>query len=272
MGILEEIKNQDNPKKRELTEKEAWIKFELNKLFYLDKNIEKETEFIKHVMTRGQETQKRKGLHASEILQDNDFCYRRQVLSSLYERDNEKETDIGLKRIFEEGNAVHEKWQRLFIRGGLCEPKDCDMTMFEVAYNLSYTPDIKCIMPDGRKYVVEIKSANTYQFKKMEQHPKAYKQLQLYMYLTGIYNGFVLCEDKNTQEFSVECYEYDGNIIAEYLDRLDYINEYAYILETEHRILKRHEGCISSVCKMAMDCPMRNTCYKKQRVKINESY
>ena len=50
------------------TEEAAEIEQKLNRLFYLDKNIPEELKFLKSVMTRGQETTERKGLHASAVI------------------------------------------------------------------------------------------------------------------------------------------------------------------------------------------------------------
>lgn len=127
-------------------------------------------------MTRGSDTTERKGLHASAVIvSDDKFCYRQQVLSLFYKQLQGEQTKVGLKRIFAEGDAIHEKWQRLFIRGGLCAPLDCDYSRFDEDFDLSYTPDIICKLPANmsltepcdkwEEYIVEIKSVNTYTYK-----------------------------------------------------------------------------------------------------------
>ena len=85
------------------------------------------------------------------------------------------------------------------------------VTQFDKRFRISFTPDIICEIPefyDGQM-VGELKSVNTYSFQKMTRHPSAWKQLQWYMYLTGIHKGFVLSEDKNTQDFKIEVYDFD---------------------------------------------------------------
>ena len=133
MGLFDEIKKEadGNGTKIQSTEEQRIEKL-LNNLFYLDKNIPKELEFLESVMTRGQGTTERKGLHASAIIVGDDkFCYRQQVLSLFYKQLQGEQVQVGLKRIFAEGDAIHEKWQRLFIRGGLCNPLDCDYSRFD---------------------------------------------------------------------------------------------------------------------------------------------
>lgn len=283
MGLMDEIRKEasGNFTKLQSTEEEQIEKL-LNSLFYLDKDIPKELKFLKSVMTRGQETTERRGLHASAmIVSDDKFCYRQQVLSLFYKQLQGEQTPIGLKRIFSEGDAIHEKWQRLFIRGGLCEPLDCDFSRFAEEFDLSYTPDIICAIPEDYKlesvhddsvkkipYVVEIKSVNTFTFKKQKYHASGRKQCQLYMYLTGIHNGIVLCDDKNTQEFKVYKYEYNPTEIAPYISRLERVQEFKDRLLNRNKIVKRHEKCSGYNCKMAASCPMHDVCYGRSKERL----
>lgn len=270
MGLLDEIKKEAEGNRTKIqSSQEAEMEHKLNALHYLDKNINKELQFLKSVMTRGQETTERKGLHASAILvSDDKFCYRQQVLSLFYKQAQGEQVPVGLKRIFTEGDAIHEKWQRLFIRGGYAMPLDCDYTRFDDEYDLQYTPDIKANI-DGERYVVEIKSVNTYQFKKMSSHPSGKKQCHFYMYEENIKKGIVLCEDKNTQEIKVFLQEYDYNIVKPYIARLEQIQYYKHRLETKGKLVKRHEKCTGYHCKMAEQCPMREVCYNKKKELLN---
>ena len=280
MGLLDDIKKEAEGNRTKIQKSdEQSIEHLLNSLFYLDKDIPKELKFLKSVMTRGAETTERKGLHASAIIvSDDKFCYRQQVLSLFYKQLQGEQTSVGLKRIFAEGDAIHEKWQRLFIRGGLCEPLDCDFTRFDDDYDLSYTPDIICSLPrnmiltepcdEWDEYIVEIKSMNTFSYKKQEHHASGRKQCQLYMYLTGIHKGIVLCDDKNTQEFKVKTYEYNPSEIAKYIGRLERIQEYKDELIINKKLVKRHKNCTGYNCKKAQECPMRDVCFKKSKERI----
>ena len=280
MGLLDDIKKEAGGNRTKIQKSdEKDIEHLLNSLFYLDKDIPNELKFLKSVMTRGAETTERKGLHASAIIvSDDKFCYRQQVLSLFYKQLQGEQTSVGLKRIFAEGDAIHEKWQRLFIRGGLCEPLDCDFTRFDDDYDLSYTPDIICRIPrnmsltepcdDWDEYIVEIKSMNTFSYKKQEHHASGRKQCQLYMYLTGIHKGIVLCDDKNTQEFKVKTYEYNPSEIAKYIGRLERIQEYKDELILNKKLVKRHKNCTGYNCKKAQECPMRDVCFKKSKERI----
>lgn len=272
MGLISDIKKSALGNNTKIQSSEA-AKLEkiLNATFYLDKNINEEAKFVKQVMTRGQESQERVGLHASSlIVGDKDFCVRQQVLSLIYKQLQGEQINIGLMRIFEQGNAIHEKWQRLFIRAGYSKASDLDVTQFNDAYKISFTPDIICSIPefyDG-KMIGEIKSVNTFQFQRMVKHPSAWKQCQWYMYLTGIHKGFVLSEDKNTQDFKIEVYDYDPSIVAPFIDRAEAIKYYYNKLMKQHKMVQRPDSVKSSDCKRCKDCPMRLSCWNLEGGKI----
>lgn len=265
MGLVDEIKKEAKGNRTIIQTSEAQeLSKILNNMFYLEKNIDEESKFIKQVMTRGAETQERIGLHASALITgDKDLCIRMQVLSLIYHQLQGEQINVGLKRIFEQGNAIHEKWQRLFIRAGYSTANDLDVTQFNKKYRISFTPDVICSIPefyDG-KMIGEIKSVNTFQFQHMTRHPSAWKQCQWYMYLTGIHKGFVLSEDKNTQEFKIEVYDFDQSIVDPFIDRADQIKYYYKRVMNEHKMVKRPEDAKKPDCKRCISCSMRNACW-----------
>lgn len=265
MGIINDIKKSatKNGTKIQTTEARE-LETILNKLFYLEKDVDEETRFVKMVMTRGAETQERAGLHASALIAgDKDFCLRAQVLSLLYKQLQGEQINVGLKRIFEQGNAIHEKWQRMFIRGGYSTANDLDVTQFCKKYRVSFTPDIICSIPefyDG-PMIGEIKSVNTYQYQRMSKHPSAGKQLQWYMFLSGIRKGFVLSEDKNTQDFKTEVYEYDPHIVAPFIERAEQVKYYYKRVHNEGKMVSRPKDATVPNCKRCDKCAMRDACW-----------
>lgn len=278
MGIISNIRKEAIGNKTIIQSSDAAELSKIfNAMFYLDKNINEEVKFIKQVMTRGLESQERVGLHASAMLVgDKEFCLRAQVLSLIYKQLQGQQTPIALMRIFEEGNAIHEKWQRLLIRAGYGTAKDMDYTRYCDEYMLSYTPDIICHIPDffEGKMVGEIKSVNTFQFQKMTKHPKAWKQCQWYMHLCiksekekGTWNGkdytkgFVLSDDKNTQDFKLEVYDYDPSLNAPFIDRAEsIIYNYNRVFD-EHKMVKRPKDAKEPECKRCKECFMRDACW-----------
>lgn len=287
MGLISNIRKEAQGNRTKIQSSEATtLEKILNNMFFLDKNIEEETKFVKQVMTRGLESQERVGLHASAMLVgDKEFCLRAQVLSLIYKQLQGYQIPVSLKRIFEEGNAIHEKWQRLFIRAGYGKAKDMDFTRYCEDYMLSYTPDIECLIPEffEGKMIGEIKSVNTYQFQKMIKHPSAWKQCQWYMHLCikqakedGTWNGkdytkgFVLNDDKNTQEFKLEVYKYEPELIAPYADRAESIMFYYDRVFTENKMVKRPKDANDPTCKRCKECFMVEACWNigEGRVRI----
>lgn len=276
MGIVDDIKKQASKNGTMIQSSEAQkLHGILNKAFLLPHDIEEEAKFVKSVMTRGAETQERVGLHASAMLvSENVFCCRQQVLSLLYKQAQRDSVSVPLLRIFEEGNAIHEKWQRLFIRAGWSKWDDLDFTRYDESYMMSFTPDIVCEIPefyDG-KMVGEIKSVNTFQFKRMVKHPSAWKQCQWYMHLTGLKKGFVLSEDKNTQEFKIEVYDYEPEKVQEFVDRAEEIVYQHGRVVNEHKMVRRPHDASSPGCKRCKECAMRDACWNigMGRVRIDE--
>ena len=272
MGLIDDIKTaaQDNGTKIQSSDA-AEIEKLFNSLFYAKKNMDEEVKFVKQMFTRGGDSHERYGLHTSAIIVGEDkFCFREQVLSLLYKQAQGENVPQNLIRIFEEGNAIHEKWQRLFIRGGLGVAEDMDFSKFYDEYEVGYTPDA-ILTIKGKKYVVEIKSVNTYQFQKMTSHPTASKQVQMYMHFTGIHDGIILCEDKNTQQFKVFLVKYNPEVVAPYLERLEAVKYYKQRVLEEGKMVKRCEQCTSKVSKRAIGCAMRDACWNcgKGRVRLD---
>lgn len=285
MGIIDNIKKDSmkNGSKIQTTEA-SQLESLFNKMFYLPKNIDEEVAFVKQVMTRGLESQERKGLHASAMITtDNQFCVRQQVLSLIFKQLQGEQLNVGLMRIFEEGNAIHEKWQRLLIRAGYAKAKTLDKTRMDEDYILSYTPDIVCRIPEFYKGVMvgEIKSVNTFQFKKMTSHPSAHKQLQFYMYLCqkakGNLNdkydldykkGFVLCDDKGLQEFKLFIYDYEPETVVPFIDRCEEVKYHYEKFNSDGKMVKRKKECTSYDCKLAEKCPMKDACWNKNNGRI----
>ena len=273
MGLKDSIKQAAKRNRTKLQSTDA-SKMEklLNNCFYLERDIDEETKFLKQVMTRGAESQERVGLHASAILAGHkEFCMRAQVLSLLYKQLQGEEVSVNLKRIFEEGNAIHEKWQRMFIRAGWSKAEDLDFTRFHEEYKMSFTPDIICSIPemfDGEPMVGEIKSVNTYQFQKMIKHPSAWKQCQWYMHLTGLKKGFVLCDDKNTQDFKLEVYDYDYDLVAPFIERAEAVMFYYERVLSEGKMVKRPDDATAYDCKRCERCSMKDACWNKGQGRI----
>ena len=229
----------------------------LKKCFYAEHKPQEEAHMVKMIQLKNGESRERYGLHGSAILKD-DICMRAQVLSLLFRQQQGEELPLDTLAIFEEGNAIHEKWQRLFIRGGLGTAFDMDVTQYAQGYELLYTPDA-IIMINGTKYIVEIKSMNSFLYQKSNEHKTGALQYLLYMHLTNIHNGFVLMENKNTQEFKIQLVEYDEQKIQPIIERLKEIQKLKADFIKTKKPPKRI--CENAECEQAEKCIMRDCCW-----------
>lgn len=199
----------------------------------------------------------RYGLHASAILaSDNDFCLREQVLSLFFKRDTGKEFSTSLLRIFAQGTATHIKWQEMFAKAGWL--KCSEYTHFLPEYDLCFTPDMETNWKGEPLF--EIKTENTYSFQKSgNKHAKGETQLNFYLCLMGIKKGYVLVEDKNTQDIKVIPVKQDRVAAQKYFDRLDDIQA-AKREFLENRTMPKRK-CKTQDTKRCLDCAMRSACW-----------
>ena len=108
----------------------------------------------------------------------------------------------------------------------------------------------------------------------MTKHPSAWKQCQWYMHLCikelknkGKWNGkdytkgFVLNEDKNTQDFKIEVYDYDPTLVEPFAGRADSIMYYYERVFEEHKMVARPKDAKDPLCKRCKECFMREACW-----------
>ena len=231
------------------------------------KKMTVEQTLNKLFVTNTEDKEERRGLHASAILApDASFCYREQVLSLFYKRNSERDLPVKQLRVFAQGIAIHEKWQRLFDKAGIAV--EIEKSHFAKKYDLSYTPDA-IVRMSGSTPVVEIKSMNGFAFaaavgrgksKTWKGHPSGRKQCNLYLHLRKLDWGFVLMEDKSTQDVEVEIVEYSRKLAEPYVDRLETIQEMKCAFVEDRKMPSRI--CAKCDTKRAISCPMRDACWK----------
>lgn len=218
---------------------------------------EKELAFEEQLFTRGTGGA-RVGLHTSAIIAgEGTYCVREQVLSLLYKpRNMDSCIKHDLLRVFEEGNYIHRKWQRLFLRGCLADVTDLDKTQFNEKYRLAFSPDA-IITIDGVEYIVEIKSMRAEAYRRADRHLSGEKQCRMYMFLAGVHNGIVLMENKNDQSFKITLLEHDPHEISCYIDRLETVKS----CYEEQNMPPRIEACKTKLAKRCQDCAYMEPCW-----------
>lgn len=218
---------------------------------------------LERLFTESRDSENRYGLHASAILaSDNDFCYREQVLSLFYRMNQGQQLPVNLLKIFAQGNATHEKWYKLFKQQNI--DVAIERRLFLKEYDLSFTIDA-LLNIFNEEIICDIKSQNSYIFKKSKGHPSGEKQVNFYLWALSKYTGvahkkgFVLVDNKNDQEIKVVPVAYDKEKVRPYVMRLKEIQRLKKIFLEEHKAPPRKFEDKS--CKKCSQCNMRDACW-----------
>lgn len=218
---------------------------------------------LERLFLESREHENRYGLHASAILaSDNDFCYREQVLSLFYKMNQGEQLPIKQLKIFAQGNAMHEKWYNLFRQAGI--DVAIERSLFLPQYDLSFTIDA-LLNIFNEEIICDVKSQNTFAFRKQKGHPSGEKQVNFYLWAltkyTGIPHkkGFVLVDSKDDQEIKVVPVKYSKKAVEPYVDRLKEIQVFKKEFITNHKMPKRK--CANCDTKRASTCNMRDACF-----------
>lgn len=208
----------------------------------------------------------RYGLHASAIIaSDNEFCYREQVLSLFFKMNQGEQLPISTLKIFAQGNAMHEKWYKLFRQQGI--DIAIERTLFLKEYDLSFTIDALLNL-FGEEVICDVKSVNTFIFNKQQGHPSGEKQINFYCWAltkyTGIPHrkGFVLMDSKNDQQIKVVPVTYSKEKARPFVERLKDVQEMKKQYIEEGILPNRKKECINPKCKRADKCNMKDACWK----------
>jgi CRISPR/Cas system-associated exonuclease Cas4 (RecB family) len=212
-------------------------------------------------------------LHPSEICKKS-WCPRSSWYTIKgYERVDKRLTFQTLN-VFEEGHLIHRKWQSWMKEAGILE--SAEVPIYDPEHLLMGHADAIINDKKGRA-LVEIKSvgAGTIRYEDYDLwescgtpedawkkvHKPFYshlRQLNLYMYCTGIHDGIILYEWKATQEVKEFHVKHQPELIADILSSCKVV-----IRSLESGIPPMRpswmEDSSNSVCKY---CPYKNVCWK----------
>lgn len=188
-------------------------------------------------------------------------CLRKQYYSrTAYEY--AIPVELGLQKIFELGNewerSIFNRWI-MRLPGVILRRSQIPLAYRE--YQISGSPDYE-IEWEGRLYVIDGKSASSAAFRAINTWEDLYYsdihyrrcyvyQLQGYMLLSEIEQGFFWFGDKESMRFKVIPMELDYDIANEVLERAKIINKAVEAKEAPERIEYSRE-CVS--------CQFRNLC------------
>ncbi len=165
------------------------------------------------------------------------------------------------------------------LRPGTCDCGGVDFRYREVGFSNAETLlgghvdailDLGCIYPDmtdkpdaERNIVVDFKSMNMFEFKKLKAPTKEHiVQMQLYLYLSGVKEGRFLYENKNDQDVKEFIVPRDQNFIDENVKKaklLKYIVEHTN--SSGQRALPKR-GYDSRGNFNCLNCKFRGDCWK----------
>jgi hypothetical protein len=206
--------------------------------------------------------------HASAILApESEWCVRRHVLSALYpelaERPEEKPWSAHQNAVFLNGWHLHEKYQRLF--SDHAKVLEVEQAHFDEVRQLWFTPDV-ILEYAGLPWVGEIKGYHADHFEKLDevgQPPQtAHLQCNLYCHLLGIEQGFVLVENKNTQNYKVWAIQVDHELARPYTDRMYEVKGHVTLARDGKAKLPPRK-CRTCTDGLAQKCPMRKVCFER---------
>lgn len=228
---------------------------------------------LEHLFLEDRAHENRYGLHASAILaSDNEFCFREQVLSLFYEMNQGEQLPIKALKVFAQGNAMHEKWYKLFKRAGI--DVAIERSLFLKKYDLSFTIDALLNL-FNEEIICDVKSQNSFAFKKSKGHPSGEKQVNFYLWALSKYTGvphrkgFVLVDSKDDQEIRIVPVKYNKEKVVPYVERLKVIQDMKKEFMESKELPKRK--CANCDTKRASQCNMRDACFNigKGRIKLN---
>lgn len=162
------------------------------------------------------------------------FCSRK--IAYIMHEFPAPDLDPRVIRIFENGHSMHERFENWFDSMGIqiaaeveLSPDSPDQAIAERCRELDIRGKTDSLIEiGGEYYLVELKSANDRMFKNFLQEPKEQhvEQLQLYMYLSGVHQGFLLYENKNDQSLKEFLIEYDEEMVNRLREKILNVNEH----------------------------------------------
>lgn len=211
------------------------------------------------------------GDHASDYKQsftgDWRYCYRKSILQEMYHFDGE---EISAKRIRinEMGWYVHLMIQHKFKNSGRAIA--IEQVHQHPVYGIFYSPDIEATIKEmfgDEILIVEIKSMNKESFEKAiktddpkKAHLDAYKQVQIYMFLSGKRKALIYLFCKDNSEFHHFVVDYDEEFMLPYIERIETRAKLKIIFESRDGILPKRV-CPNNQTSRAKSCPVANLCW-----------
>ncbi|MFP4045690.1 MAG: CRISPR-associated protein Cas4 [Candidatus Aenigmatarchaeota archaeon] len=127
-----------------------------------------------------------------------------------------------VRRKFERGDQIHQGLVSVLYSLGLATASEIEIPDDSLFHGRADA----IVSVDGENYVVEIKSASPYSFKKADEPKESWhRQLQLYLHYFGMEKGIILVECKGTQKLKEFVVERDEELIEKILKNFKELQE-----------------------------------------------
>ena len=195
-----------------------------------------------------------------DCLRKLQFTYLRSLFLPEFILSNDTifNSDARMIRILGNGNGMHDRWMNYFKESGIlveAERKFRDET-------LRFSGSIDDIIElNGKTYIVELKSINHFGFQKLTAPKEEHMlQLQIYCMQEGI-DGFVIYENKNTQDVKEFFVESSPSIQAEIKSTVEHVIESV----KESKLADK-----TQVFGMCQECDYQDLCFRKRIETLEE--
>jgi hypothetical protein len=171
-----------------------------------------------YLNTRPKDKRAKNCFHPSSLHKPAKELYR------LYLKgDNNQEFEPRIKRIFDNGHAVHDRLQTYLGNAGVLLQAEVpvESKKYEIIGHTDGT-----LLIGGVKGILEIKSmnANTF-YSTYEPKEEHLIQVNIYMFCTGIERGCLLYECKDDQALKKFYVEQDRDILNPILEKIQHVQE-----------------------------------------------
>lgn len=127
-----------------------------------------------------------------------------------------------IRRKFERGDQIHQGLVSVLYSLGLATASEVEVPDDSLFHGRADA----IVSLDNENYVVEIKSASPYSFKKADEPKDSWhKQLQLYLHYFDMDQGIILVECKGSQELKEFAVEKDTELIENMLEDFEELQE-----------------------------------------------
>jgi len=213
-------------------------------------------DIIKHILEKGVVAKHK----ASNKSRDNSHIHPSSIGSCkrkiLYDLQGHKGTEPSKRtmRIFQNGHSAHTRLSEYFRLAEVLIEEEKAISYNKLKIPIRGHVDA-LINVNGEKVLIDFKTVGSYGYRLLmrgEQPKKGYIwQLQLYMFITKIYNSYLIYENKDNQQIHIAHVPYDPSIIDLIIKK---VNSLAWWVKQQKRVPKKEVSWLCNYCNHKERC------------------